>query len=197
MLSPHCKDVILYAIALILPNVIGTGTTSASLWPAIALYSGIFALLARDSKRYALKNVFSIPSPAWTAVILAALLAFSSILSLIGGAFSLPSGSGAHTSFRLDIFLSVVLIAPAWEELYFRVHIMGCLEKRGTAGWVIVVFQGLLFALGHGYQGSFALVQVALLGMILGIARWKGRSWSELALAHGLYNGFVYLGTVA
>ena len=103
------------------------------------------------------------------------------------------------------------LSTGALEEAYFRLYLperilelfpdhnaeSGILKKEGqtrvsrsvAAAFVI---SGLLFALCHAYEGLWGAVNALLASLVLSLAYIKSSSFFGIALAHGLYNVFVF-----
>jgi membrane protease YdiL (CAAX protease family) len=88
--------------------------------------------------------------------------------------------------------LPLALFVGLWEEIVFRGFLLGRLRvafrgvpgtwDRGTVVAILVV--GILFGLGHGYQGLLGLVQTSAVGMALGaLTVWRKSLWPAV-IAH-------------
>jgi hypothetical protein len=110
---------------------------------------------------------------------------------------------------NLNLFLFVLpfiwIFGAFGEEFFYRGYLMTRLERLFGGGRIAtataIVLQGVIFGLGHAYQGPVGMVGVALSGMIYGIgARLFGRNLWPAMIAHGLIDmlGFtlLYLGVM-
>ena len=79
-----------------------------------------------------------------------------------------------------------VFIAPFCEEVFFRGFVLTGLLHRIPAGWAIVL-SALLFATAHLDPGSFAVLFI--IGLALGILRWRTDSLWPGILLHAINNG--------
>ena len=79
------------------------------------------------------------------------------------------------------------------EEAYFRVYlplrILELNQDRRTA----YLASALVFALCHAYAGPWSFANALLAAAVLSLAYIKSASFPGIALAHGLYNIFVFL----
>ena len=103
---------------------------------------------------------------------------------------AVPSPSGL-TGWIAAILLS--LSTGFLEEAYFRVYlpqrILGLNLNRLSA----FVISGLVFALCHTYGGPWSFANALLAAFVLSLAYIKSSSFLGIAVAHGLYNIFVFL----
>ena len=85
----------------------------------------------------------------------------------------------------LIALLSIVIIAPLFEEILFRGLIMNEFLKI-MRPWAAIVLQAVFFGAAHFsvFQSSFALV----VGIILGIIYFKTQSIKTVAACHGFFN---------
>ena len=93
----------------------------------------------------------------------------------------------------------VALLAASWtiaafgEEIAYRIVLMRgfsfVLGDSGTAKWLALVLQALMFGLIHAYQGPTGILSSATSGLIFGAVTLVGR-WSiwPAAIAHGINN---------
>lgn len=87
----------------------------------------------------------------------------------------------------LEMALLMSLVAFG-EELLFRSILLGRLARLTGRWWLTVGLAASVFAVGHGYQGSFAIVQTGLLALALSILYLRtARVW-PLVVAHALFN---------
>ncbi len=87
--------------------------------------------------------------------------------------------------FALITFLAVIL-APLFEELLYRVVILGGIVQADQllAGWSV---SSVVFCLAHGFPDSLALLPLAF---ALGYTYLRRRSYVTVMLVHFLFNGF-------
>lgn len=87
------------------------------------------------------------------------------------------------------VLASAIVVAPLFEEFFFRRVFQGWLEKKFPAGPTAVVL-GLpagAFALAHLGQG-LAFVPLFLFGLVLGVIARQTGSLTACVLLHGLFN---------
>jgi membrane protease YdiL (CAAX protease family) len=86
------------------------------------------------------------------------------------------------------LWIALVIFAPAFEEAFFRGFLFTGLSdsKLGVIGTIILT--SLLWTLLHVQYEVFELVSIFILGIILGITRFRTRSlWAPLSM-HALAN---------
>jgi membrane protease YdiL (CAAX protease family) len=82
--------------------------------------------------------------------------------------------------------LAAVIVAPIFEEIFFRGFAFPGLCKAMPVGWAIVS-SSLLFALAHADPGSFAVLFI--IGLALAFLRWRTKSLWPCIFLHALNNG--------
>lgn len=82
--------------------------------------------------------------------------------------------------------LTAVVIAPLFEELVFRVITQTWLEER--LGRSAIIAASLIFAGVHRFPDSLAIIPLAL---VLGDAYQRRRSYTEVVVAHALFNAVM------
>ncbi|MCF4007343.1 CPBP family intramembrane metalloprotease [Corynebacterium uropygiale] len=101
------------------------------------------------------------------------------------------AGSGTQA---VASVLGIVILAPLWEELFFRGYLQEALRRRWNTPVAIIV-SGLAFGLVH-LTPLLAIYHCAL-GMVLGWLRsFHGNVWAGLIL-HMVVNGLVTAATLA
>jgi membrane protease YdiL (CAAX protease family) len=103
------------------------------------------------------------------------------ILSSPGEIFRLPP---------VAFFLSLALLPPICEEIFFRGAIQGWLTTRAGAPFAIVLTSAL-FGLMHFGSGSSVVAFATLMGLSLGVLTHFSGSIREAMLVHGV-NNFAY-----
>ena len=146
----------------------------------------------------------------WAILIAAAsLLVWLSVVyeQICGALFHVDLGSAEkamplvtrHISQLPAGFVTIVLIGPAAEEVYFRGLLMGWLSRHWGMGWAIAG-SALLFGLFHleflrpgGGAGLVFTVELVASGIVLGLAAARtGSLWASFAI-HAVNNLCVML----
>lgn len=103
-------------------------------------------------------------------------------------AFLMPTGGGEYV--LALVFLAVVAVA---EEVVFRGYLILRLRAVFASPAAAVIIASIVFALGHGYQGSAGVVTVGALGAALAaVYLWRGSLVAPMVM-HFLQN---FLGIV-
>lgn len=90
-------------------------------------------------------------------------------------------------SFAIIAF-SAIIIAPLFEEIFFRGFMYQAFRKTMRV-WPAAVLTSLVFGIAH--IDPAVIIPIALLGMILlGIYRWTGNLWSSI-ITHAGYNAIA------
>lgn len=88
--------------------------------------------------------------------------------------------------------LSVIVAAPLFEELLFRVILQGALRSKLRAAAAIGL-SSVAFALVHGFPDSLALLPLAA---VLGFVFERRRSWLAVVMLHALFNASMLVITL-
>ena len=91
----------------------------------------------------------------------------------------------------LLLILGIVIIAPIGEELLFRGFLQQFLEKYWKDVTKAILVTSLFFALIH--MNPYWLIQIYLLGIMLGFLCWKTGSIVPSFLLHAMNNGISML----
>lgn len=83
--------------------------------------------------------------------------------------------------------LMMVLVA-LWEELVFRGFLLTRLQAIFKRWWLTIPVGAVLFALGHGWQGSVAPVVIGGVGLLLGVMFVWRRSLLPAVVFHATFN---------
>ena len=89
----------------------------------------------------------------------------------------------------LLIILTTVIVAPVVEEFLFRGYLQKVLEDSWEDITKAILVTSLFFALIH--LNPYWIVQIYLLGMLLGYLSWRTNSIIPGIILHGLNNGFA------
>ena len=87
------------------------------------------------------------------------------------------------------IILTTTIVAPLIEELLFRGFLQKVLEESWDDITKAILATSLFFALVH--LNPYWIVQIYLLGMLLGYLSWRTNSIIPGIILHGLNNGFA------
>lgn len=86
----------------------------------------------------------------------------------------------------IGVILPLIAIS---EELLFRAVIIGAVEAGfGISPWLLAVLSAILFALGHGIQGTGGIVVTGTLGLVLAGAFVLTGSLALVVVAHYVVN---------
>lgn len=104
------------------------------------------------------------------------------------GSSSVDDMSGIPFASQLALFISMAVLTPFWEELFFRGFLWNWLS-RSLSPVVVVVLTALVFAVCHGVP--VLLPYMVTVGLCLGYLRWFHRSiWGSLAF-HMVLNTMI------
>lgn len=87
------------------------------------------------------------------------------------------------------IILTTVLVAPFVEEMLFRGYLQKVLEESWKDITKAILVTSMFFALVH--FNPYWIVQIYLLGLVLGYLTWRTNSIIPGIILHGLNNGFA------
>jgi uncharacterized protein len=127
------------------------------------------------------------------------LLGFDALTWLLGRDIVTPFQVTSYLSARASaalplLWLTFVVVAPAGEEIMFR----GFLYRnwvRSQHAVVPVAVISALWAVSHVQYDWFGLLQIFLMGLLLGWARWRSGSAILTLLMHGFANLWAMLET--
>ena len=123
---------------------------------------------------------------AWPVASIIA-LPFEWMLSKIGPSPAIPTPESVPEAVIFG--LAVAVLAPMVEEPIFRGFIMRA--WLGVSAFWAIVISSLLFGLQHGQLAE--LVSLVVIGLFLGIVRWRSGSIVPAMMMHGLFNAISFL----
>ncbi len=132
--------------------------------------------------------------PAKLVAWLIGMLAFVLSMSALNEALQRPVPDFISKSFATAghlpfFFVAVGLCAPIAEEVFFRGFLYRGLAQSPLRAGGAILFTSLVFMLVHaGQYDWFDLTQVGLVGLVLGIARWRSDSLLPPLAMHSLLN---------
>jgi membrane protease YdiL (CAAX protease family) len=86
-----------------------------------------------------------------------------------------------------------IFIAPFYEETIFRVFVFNAVLRR-SGFWFAAIASGILFGLAHG--DVYALVPLALGGIVLSYIYYRTGNAFASMISHGLFNAFSVVALV-
>ena len=133
----------------------------------------------------------------WTLIMLVAVV----LLSLVGESLGETSADkftgnvfkSADSKFLL--YVAVAFCAPVFEELFFRGFMYKGLAHGPMGPIGAIVATSLVWAVIHVQYDWFPIVMIFVMGIILGLARWKTNSIYVPIVMHAI-NNFVSLALV-
>jgi membrane protease YdiL (CAAX protease family) len=87
--------------------------------------------------------------------------------------------------------VSICLIAPVVEELFFRGFMFGALAKRLGPWWGMAI-TGVVFALGHAPAPAISLIALGVFGVGLCLLYWRTQSIVPCMALHALNNAITF-----
>ena len=163
----------------------------------------IAARLARADPAEYLALRWPTPRDAMIGIaLLAGFIALSDVLLYLSGRdlvtqFQLQSYTSATAEGILPAMLfAAIVVAPAGEEVLFRGFLFRGFARTERAVWPAIVVISLLWAALHIQYDWTGLLQIFLIGLLLGWVRWRsGSLWLTFVL-HALFNLEATLETV-
>jgi hypothetical protein len=121
------------------------------------------------------------------------------LVEFIGGKFGVSTSEGvflptltAGNVLLVLYTLEVVGVTPIVEEVFWRMHFQGCLQRLFNVPVAIWV-QSVLFAAVH-MRGIAGSLEVFLIGVIYGVWRWRRGAVIPLIVAHIILNSIACVG---
>lgn len=126
----------------------------------------------------------------WLLIIFGYLLAYDTLAYLLGRAivpeFSIAIYESANGSWLL--WLAVVLAAPLLEEIFFRGFLFSGLASSITGPFGAVLITSVIWAIIHNQYDYFWMFSIFVIGLALGIARYKTGSLVLTFVLHAAIN---------
>jgi membrane protease YdiL (CAAX protease family) len=132
----------------------------------------------------------------WCGVLIA-LVALSDGLTISMGRPVVPDQmvaafSSAHP---IWLFLALTLLAPLFEEIFFRGFLFSGLEAVGARAWVAVLTTAFLWSVIHFQYDLYGIVSIFVMGLILGTARRRTDSIVPCFAMHAVANAIAHFET--
>jgi CAAX protease family protein len=103
--------------------------------------------------------------------------------------FVAPSGIGGYA-----VLMAFSLANALSEEIVMRSYLISRLEELLDSGFMAVLLSTVTYACYHGYQGTAAVLAIAISGLISGMIFRKFRRLGMLVVAHTLQDIIALLG---
>jgi membrane protease YdiL (CAAX protease family) len=121
------------------------------------------------------------------------------ITAILAGAFGQPEEQQLvqdvkaedSTIVLIGYIVSICLIAPVVEELFFRGFMFGSLAKR-LGPWYAMAITGVVFAVGHAPAPAISLVALGVFGVGLCLLYWRTQSIVPCMALHALNNAITF-----
>jgi len=146
------------------------------------------------------------PSGRVIGIALAALVVFMPALD----GFAYVMGQPIVTPFQIDLYIgaqksgtllmlwiALVVAAPVWEEIAFRGFLYRGWVRSARSALPAIVIISAFFAILHLQYNWFGILQVFIIGLLLGFARWRSGSTCLTMLMHAVINFYSTVQTVA
>ena len=132
------------------------------------------------------------------------LIVISLFLSLMAFLFSgflglnaPPKVEGPSNAAGFIILVFSCLGTGYLEESYFRYYLLDRLEAAIPKTQLRITLSTILFSLCHIYEGPWGILNAVMAGIFLSLLFIRYRSIHGIAWAHGAYNLFVYIMSLA
>jgi uncharacterized protein len=159
---------------------------------------GILMLMARQT-RIKVADYLALKLPRRSEVIVGVLVMIGFIV--IGNLVSWLLRQPIVTPFQFAIYrtasaagwlpilwLAVVVVTPIGEEILFRGFLFRGWHRRPGDVWLVIAATSALWAMSHLQYDLFVIVQIFIVGLILGWFRWVSGSVLLTILLHALVN---------
>ena len=174
--------------------------------PSTLVQIAVLALAAR-LRRWPVADYLGliVPTKRETAIALACLVAWllgsDAATYLLGKDIVTPFQTDVYTSARaagavLPLWIALVLVGPAGEEIMFRGFLYRGWAHSTRAVIPAIVVISALWAVVHIQYDWFGIFQVFLTGLLFGWVRWRSGSTLLTFLLHGLMNTWATVETI-
>jgi uncharacterized protein len=145
------------------------------------------------------KDYFALSWPpmrdVWMGVgVIVGLIALSDGLLFLSGhalvtPFQLQSyATAAAEGWLWPMAIAAIIVAPAGEEVMFRGFLFRGWARSDQGTWIAIVVISLLWAALHIQYDWTGILQIFVVGLILGWVRWRSGSTALTFLLHALFN---------
>jgi membrane protease YdiL (CAAX protease family) len=126
------------------------------------------------------------------------LLAIGFFLSVLSSTFTAlpglpPPVVEAPRSVPQWIIMPISCVSTGYlEESYFRYYLLNRFRGENKTALFGVILSVILFSFSHFYEGFWGVLNALFAGVLLALIFRRYRRLHGIALAHGLYNAFIY-----
>ncbi|MCL2679810.1 MAG: CPBP family intramembrane metalloprotease [Dehalococcoidia bacterium] len=109
-----------------------------------------------------------------------------------------PSAGSGNDNFMIDayrtagwlpfLWVAVAGLGPAFEEFFFRGFLFAGLKRSRLGLTGTIIFTSLVWAALHIQYDWLGMLQILLMGLVLGLLRWHTRSLLSPLLFHSAWN---------
>jgi membrane protease YdiL (CAAX protease family) len=96
--------------------------------------------------------------------------------------------TAAAAGWLLPMLAAAILIAPAGEEAMFRGFLFRGWARSSRSAWPAIVVISVLWAMLHVQYDWTGVLQIFVVGLVLGWMRWRSGSLTLTFLLHALFN---------
>lgn len=158
----------LVAVVIIVHDVALTGLALYFVWRNSEGGAAIGWTMAGAGREVLVGIALFVPMMIGVALIEAALRGVGVAQPTAPPAFLLPHG---RSEYAVAIVLLVTVAVS--EETIFRGYLIRRLMQVTGSRWLAVMLTSILFALGHGYQGTMGVIAVGVIGVVLALVYLK------------------------
>jgi len=103
-------------------------------------------------------------------------------------------GSSISVSQVILVFLTICIVVPIMEEVVFRGWLFSKIAQTKLGNIGALILSSILFTVIHTqYDNNITLVMIFLLGMLLGIVRYKSGNVNYCIAVHMLFNSLAII----
>jgi membrane protease YdiL (CAAX protease family) len=150
----------------------------------------IVALAGSDRWRFLGIQKTSVRSLLVWCGVLIAFVAVSDLITVSLGRPIVPDVmlEGFSAGHTISLLLALLLLAPLFEELFFRGFLLGALQAAGAHQWVAAATTSALWSVLHLQYDLYGIVSIFAGGLLLAAARFSTGSILPCLGMHGLMN---------
>ncbi len=156
---------------------------------------GLAVVFIKARRNISVKEYLGLNRISWrTALVLVAITAILLVVSsLLSNVFNIPDSEFDIQIYQTSVWppllwLALIVFAPISEEVLFRGFLFQGFRYSRIGAYATVVLMALVWSSLHIQYDIYGIVNIFVLGLVLGFVRLKTDSlWSPL-LMHGLWN---------
>jgi membrane protease YdiL (CAAX protease family) len=139
------------------------------------------------------------------AVFILSFAGITGLETLYNALTGITSADSVNSNFMIDtynsagwlplLWVAVVLFAPMFEEAFFRGFLFAGLEHSRIGAVGTIILTSLVWASLHLQYDIIGMTTIVILGVVMGVVRYKTRSLWSTILMHSLWNFVALFGT--